>query len=117
MSIFPWSRPDDDSLRSQVAELCRVVQEQGRALEEASARLDEQIQLLWLAHPSWLREEIDRAQASEWMVVPTREAIVFHRTDSDDRFTVPVPLPDGATEVRRLRGELMVRIRAYEQAA
>lgn len=117
MSIFPWSRSDDESLRNQVAELRRVVQEQGRALEEMSARLEGQIQLIWLAHPSWLREEIDRAQASGWMVVPTREAVVFHRTDSDDRFTVPVPLPEDPVEVRRLRGELMVRIRTYEQAA
>jgi hypothetical protein len=64
-----------------------------------------------------LREEIDRAQASGWIVVPTREAIVFHRVESDDRFTVPVPLPEDSDQLRRLRGELLVRIRTYEQAA
>jgi hypothetical protein len=52
MSIFPRSR-SDDNLRSQVAELRQVVQEQGRALEEGSARFEAQVQLI-LAGSSFL---------------------------------------------------------------
>jgi hypothetical protein len=118
MSIFPWNRSDDESLRSQLAELQRAHRELARTHEADCARFDQQIQIIWLAHPSWLRYEIQNAQATGWTVVVSRDAVVFHRLveGEEHRHTVRMPLPDGP-EADRIRQKLAMLIRTFEQAA
>jgi hypothetical protein len=119
MSIFPWHRSDDQSLRSRVAELERSLRELAREHEEACARIEEQVELIWLMVPCWLRDEVERAREMGWTVVPSREAIVFHRLRDGEEHghTVPVPLPDDQEKLVRIRRELIMRIRTFEQAA
>lgn len=120
MSIFPWQRPGDECLKGRVAELERSLRQLAREHEAASARMEERIELIWLsALPGWLREEIDRARASGWTVVPSRDAIVFHRLHDGDEHqaTVPMPLPDEDDELAVVRRRLMVQVRTFEHHA
>ncbi len=100
MSIFPSRRSDD-------------------AHEAACARYEEQIELVRsIAIPSWLRGAIERARASRWTVVRSVESIVFDRLDAEEhRYVVRLPLPDASDAVDRIRGELLVRVRSFEQQA
>ncbi len=118
MSIFPFRRSDESDLAARLAELERAHGELARELETTRASADGQIELLWvLACPLWLREGIDHAMNTGWLVGRAPEAIVFERPDGDEHtFRIPMPLPGDPGAADRLRQDLQMRLRSFAHA-
>jgi dihydrodipicolinate reductase len=112
-------REHHDDLRRQLEEVEIAHTALARAHEAQKAEFNETLELLVLMTvPAWLRDHIQRARASGWIVVVGTTGVEFNRPDADDHsYRMPVPLPENDAERSRRRADLEMRIRAFEQRA
>jgi hypothetical protein len=72
-------------------------------LEAEVTSLREQATVLWALAPTWITEPIPHARANGWTIETTHKAIVFRHAGRDDEYTIPLPLPEPAEQLRYQR--------------
>jgi hypothetical protein len=115
MSIF-LRRNDDSDLRARIEALEVAHRALAREHEALRADHEEKTELLMtlLGVDLWLREGIERAKASGWLVSCSPNALVFERPEgSEHTYRVPIPLLEN--RVRVVRHELTARVLCFDQ--
>jgi hypothetical protein len=68
-------------------------------VESELASVREHAAVLWALAPTWITEPIPYARANGWTIAATHKAIAFEHEGRDDRWTIPLPLPEAAEQL------------------